>query len=237
MPGHLPISEHEDASQALKKLNLNDIHADTLTKTYTEWCKDAGSTLNCKEKAVRIAIAVETQELFCKDVLLNHAEVGYEVEKTDEKKRRVEEAAASKAKTEQFLGRLNRMKDEQLLKRALQKARNKQWEGLQMVREAEDEIYRLGKQRYAPMKLTAANFSEMAKKAEIKAKEAEDRAEKAEDKVQELEDKVKELEDKIKKGYQPNLMMYRAELEAKDHALCDLEKTIKKKIKKMKAAK
>jgi len=222
MPSHLPISEHEDASQALKNLNLNYKCVDGMAKTYTEWCKGKGSTLNCKEKAVRIAIEVEKKALFCKDVLLHHAEVGYEVEKTDEKKRRVEEAAASKAKTEQFLGLLNRMKNEQLLERAYQKAMNKQRQGRQMVREADDEIYRLGKQRCTPKKLTAPNFSEMAKKAEMKAKEAED-------KVQELEDKIK--------GYQAEIITLQKKLEAKDYGLSKLEKSVNKAIKKAKTAK
>jgi len=141
MPGHLPISEHEDASQALKNLNLNYKDADSLAKTHTEWCKGTGSTLNCKEKAVRIAIAVETQELFCKDVLLHLAEVGYEAEKTDEKKRRVEEAAASKDKTVQFLCFLNKMKDEQVRNRKAQRANKKHYDVREMLRKALNEFH------------------------------------------------------------------------------------------------
>lgn len=227
MPSHLPISEHEDASQALKDLDLNYMHADTLDTTHREWCKNAGSTLNCKEKATRIAIAVEKQELFCKDVLLKHAEVGYEADKTDEKKLRVEEAAASHAKTDRFLGILNRMKHGQVVERAHQKARDKLRDGLQMVREAEDAIYRLGKERCAHIKLSAPTYSEKLKKAEMKLEEVEIKLKEAEDKAKKAEGETEKLRGTINT----------AKDDALDDALDDLEKEIKKKIKKMRTAK
>jgi len=227
MPSHLPISEYEDASQALKELNVNHMDADDLDTLHREWCKNAGSTLNCKGKAVRIAIAVETRELLCKDALLKHAKAQYEEDKTDEKKLRVEEAAASHAKTDGFLGILNRMKDEQLHERALQKARNKQYQGRQMVREAEDAIYRLTKERCVPIKLPAPTYSEKLKKAEIKLKEVEIKLKEAEDKAKKAEDETEKLRGTINT----------AKDDALNDALDDLEKEIKKKIKKMKTAK
>ena len=230
MPSHLPISEHEDASQALKDLDLNYMHADTLDTTYREWCKNAGSTLNCKEKATRTAIEVEKQELFRKDVLLKHANQRYEVDKTDENKLRVEEAAASHAKTVRFLGILNRMKREQVVERDHQKARDKYRNGRQMVREAEDAIYRLGKERCGHIKLSAPTYSEKLKEAEMKLEEVKIKLEEVEIKLKEAEDKAKKAEDETEK--------LRGTINtAKDEALDDLEKEIKKKIKKMKTAK
>ena len=227
MPSHLPISEHEDASQALKDLNVNYMDTDALDKTHREWCKNAGSTLNCKEKATRIAIAVEKKELHGKDVLLKHAENVYEADKTDEKKLRVEEAAASHAKTERFLGILNRMKNEQLFERAHQKAMEKLRNGRQMAREAEDEIYRLTKERCGHIKLSAPTYSEKLKKAEMKLGEVEIKLKEAEDKAKKAEDETEKLRGTINT----------AKDDALNDALDDLEKKIKKKIKKMKTAK